>query len=168
MDISTIDNLINQLLESVRELDNSRTALECSIMSDIAHSSYTQEDIVKNWLRLENINGQKVAHLEIIKKLKWIKELEMQAIENNALIEDAIAQSPSSQNPAEAKSETIKPAEPYDPNRVFTQLLSNKTENSCSDDVSKLFWPTPDWSDDVAIELALYNSSKDPMRFKIH
>lgn len=125
-----------------RELDNSRTALECSIMSDMAHSSYTQEDIVKNWLRLENINGQKVAHLEIIKKLKWIKELEMQAIENNALIEDAIAQSPSSQNPAEAKSETIKPAE--------------------------ISWPTPHWSDDMGIELALYNSSKDAMKFKIH
>lgn len=109
MDISTIDNLINQLLESVCELDNSRTALECSIMSDMAHSSYTQEDIVKNWLRLENINGQKVAHLEIIKKLKWIKELEMQVIENNTQAKDVIAQFPTSQDPAKVKSEPSYP-----------------------------------------------------------
>lgn len=77
-----IDILINELLSNVHQLDNSRLALESFMITGFSHSSYIQEDMVKNWLQLENINGQKVAHLEFIKKLKNIKEVNIQKLED--------------------------------------------------------------------------------------
>ena len=68
------DNLIDEILLSISEIDKSHSAIENTLISSIVHSTSERQTTIEMQLQLENLSGQKIAFLQVLKMIKENKK----------------------------------------------------------------------------------------------